>query len=286
MVNAWSLLYDEMNKEDHDKSYYEYDRNDPNRKNPFVDGHGDVHYPADHPSQDFWHEDGFSLTGNPGAAAPDTITFSSDGYAAAQPVPLSTYTEDIVTFNLNSDIEEIRKAGGYEYTPLTNDTKYIYESPDKGKTVYRRKFGQTERELINIDEGVDRSIQDNMPPWGHSDMEALGNYKIDLNLDATSKNGFWKYSEDLTLKEIRDYLSGTYKSHYTSQESKTQTLDLVESIGDAEPFCRSNAIKYLSRFGKKGGKSKLDILKAIHYCILLYHFAGLHNANSNSYETF
>lgn len=26
--------------------------------------------------------------------------------------------------------------------------KYIYESPDKGKTVYRREFGKNERELI------------------------------------------------------------------------------------------------------------------------------------------
>ena len=110
--------------------------------------------------------------------------------------------------------------------------------------------------------------------------------KIDLNLDSTSKNGFWKYGEDKTLKEVRDYLSGTYQSHYTSKESKTQTLDLIESIGDAEPFCRSNAIKYLSRFGKKNGKSKQDILKAIHYCILLYHFSGLHNETTQPYETF
>ncbi len=110
--------------------------------------------------------------------------------------------------------------------------------------------------------------------------------QIDLNLESTSKNGFWKYEEDLTMKEIREYLSSTYKSHYTSQDSKTQTLDLIESIGDAEPFCRSNAIKYLSRFGKKNGKSKQDILKAIHYCILLYHFSGLHKNTSTGYETF
>ena len=110
--------------------------------------------------------------------------------------------------------------------------------------------------------------------------------QIDLNLDALSKNGFWQYEEDLTLKQIRDYLSSTYNAHYTSKQSKTQTLDLIESIGDAEPFCRSNAIKYLSRFGKKNGKSKQDILKAIHYCILLYHFAGLHNETKGTYETF
>ena len=110
--------------------------------------------------------------------------------------------------------------------------------------------------------------------------------EIDLNLDALTKNGFWQYEEDLTLKQIRDYLSSTYNAHYTSKQSKTQTLDLIESIGDAEPFCRSNAIKYLSRFGKKNGKSKQDILKAIHYCILLYHFAGLHNETKGTYETF
>ena len=110
--------------------------------------------------------------------------------------------------------------------------------------------------------------------------------EINLNLDALSRNGFWQYEEDLTLKEIREYLSSTYNAHYTSKQSKTQTLDLIESIGDAEPFCRSNAIKYLSRFGKKNGKSKQDILKAIHYCILLYHFAGLHNETKGTYETF
>ena len=102
----------------------------------------------------------------------------------------------------------------------------------------------------------------------------------------TNQNGFWKYQEDKTLKEIEQYLTSTYHQHYTSQESKTQTLDLIESIGDAEPFTRSNAIKYLSRFGKKGGKSRLDILKAIHYCILLYHFSGLHNERKDTYETF
>ncbi|MCJ7648595.1 MAG: DUF3310 domain-containing protein [Candidatus Lokiarchaeota archaeon] len=102
----------------------------------------------------------------------------------------------------------------------------------------------------------------------------------------TNKNGFWKYEEDKTLKELEEYLIGTYQSHYTSEQSKTQTLDLIESIGDAEPFSRSNAIKYLSRFGRKNGKCKMDLLKAMHYCILLYHFSGLHNNTTDEYKTF
>ena len=79
-------------------------------------------------------------------------------------------------------------------------------------------------------------------------------------------------------------LRPTYTLHYTGKKG-TQTLDLIESIGDAEAFCRSNAIKYLSRFGKKDGKSKSDLLKAIHYCTLLYHFSGLTNESIDSNET-
>ena len=173
---------------------------------------------------------------------------------------------------------------------MTEHSKYFYDydrnDPNRSNPFVKEPEFGYEYTLLKTMTKIESNKNDNMPPWGHSDMEALAKNQIDLNLESTSKNNFWKYEEDLTLKEIRDYLSGTYKSHYTSQESKTQTLDLIESIGDGEPFCRSNAIKYLSRFGKKNGKSKLDILKAIHYCILLYHFAGLHNANKNRYETF
>ena len=137
---------------------------------------------------------------------------------------------------------------------------------------------------VNADDWND--FWENIPPNTLSGQTSLNLSIPDLPKAPDNTNGFWKYHEDVILKEIRDYLGGTYNAHYASQESKTQTLDLIEGIGDAEPFCRSNAIKYLSRFGKKNGKSKQDILKAIHYCILLYHFAGLCNENPQPYETF
>ena len=86
---------------------------------------------------------------------------------------------------------------------------------------------------------------------------------------------FWRYNEGKILREVEAYLSSTYKGHYVGGETKIQTLDLIDSIGDSESFCRSNAIKYLSRFGKKEGKNQKDLLKVIHYAILLYHLAGL-----------
>jgi len=91
-------------------------------------------------------------------------------------------------------------------------------------------------------------------------------------------------NENEILKIAEEYIAKTYTLHYTGKKG-TQTLDLIESIGDAEAFCRSNAIKYLSRFGKKDGKSKSDLLKAIHYCTLLYHFSGLTNESIDSNET-
>ena len=93
--------------------------------------------------------------------------------------------------------------------------------------------------------------------------------------NAVSQDSLWKYNEGKILQEIEAYLKSTYKGHYVCDDQKIQTLDLIESIGDAEAFCRSNAIKYLSRFGKKDGKNRKDILKVIHYAILLYHFADL-----------
>ena len=52
MVNSWSLLFDELKMNEHSKYYYDYDRNDPDRKNPFIkkdDGRDeDGRYPADH----------------------------------------------------------------------------------------------------------------------------------------------------------------------------------------------------------------------------------------------
>ena len=95
-----------------------------------------------------------------------------------------------------------------------------------------------------------------------------------------------KYKEDESIKALQDYISTTYGGHYTSDNNSVQTLDLIESVGDAESFCRSNAIKYLSRYDKKG-QAKRDILKALHYSLLLYHFSGqLNETQTRGYETF
>ena len=78
-----------------------------------------------------------------------------------------------------------------------------------------------------------------------------------------------KYNEDKILEEITQYVNNTYDEHYS--EGEVQTLDFIDACGDAKAFCRSNILKYASRYDKKGTPRK-DILKIIHYAMLLLHF--------------
>ena len=44
---------------------------------------------------------------------------------------------------------------------MTEETpKYIYESPDKGDTVYRRKFGKLDRELVKENNEDQKELND------------------------------------------------------------------------------------------------------------------------------
>lgn len=82
----------------------------------------------------------------------------------------------------------------------------------------------------------------------------------------------YKYKEDKTLYEVLEYISSTYNQHYVGKKN-IQTIDVWHTLGSVDSTLRDTAIKYLMRFGKKGGKNRKDLLKAIHYIILLMHFA-------------
>ena len=84
-----------------------------------------------------------------------------------------------------------------------------------------------------------------------------------------------KYHEDEILKDIKEYVSSTYNGHYTGTKHEyrnVQTLDLMASRDLASTFCQANILKYGSRYGSKDGRNKRDLLKVIHYAMLLLHF--------------
>ena len=81
-----------------------------------------------------------------------------------------------------------------------------------------------------------------------------------------------KYNEEEIIKELKDYIGDTYRAHYSSDPEGIQTLDLINACGDAEAFCRSNILKYASRYDKKG-TARRDLMKVLHYAVLLIHFS-------------
>ena len=104
---------------------------------------------------------------------------------------------------------------------------------------------------------------------------------ITLFDDTMTGSKRYKYSEDTILQELKDYISGTYNAHYSAGDDKIQTLDLIEACGDGESFCRSNILKYASRYDKKG-TARRDIMKILHYAVLLMHF----NDKNSQRETY
>ena len=86
---------------------------------------------------------------------------------------------------------------------------------------------------------------------------------------------FYKYHEEEILKDIEEYVSSTYQGHYTGKSHEfrnVQTIDLMASKELAAAFCQANILKYGSRYGNKDGKNKKDLMKVIHYAMLLLHF--------------
>ena len=84
-----------------------------------------------------------------------------------------------------------------------------------------------------------------------------------------------KYHEKEILKDVEDYVSRTYNGHYTGTKHEyrnVQTIDLMASRDLASDFCQANILKYGSRYGSKEGRNKGDLLKVIHYAMLLLHF--------------
>ena len=124
------------------------------------------------------------------------------------------------------------------------------------------------------------TIDDGMRPWEHSDYEFLIS-----NMDnmITESNAIpWKYNEEKIVKELLEYIRGTYNQHYSAGDDKIQTLDLIEACGDGEAFCRSNILKYASRYDKKG-TARRDIMKILHYAVLLMNFNDK-NAQRETYN--
>ena len=209
MVNAWSLAasildgtFDKdypimTDKEKHSDAWYDYNRNDPDRENPFTD------------PKDRDRAEKVVGKGNTASEYPSEFTTLSDN-------------DDQIAHHVSANWEE-----------------------------------------LNL------NIHANSP---YNDGWTQQAAKEELAKMTDSRN---KYHEKEILKDVEDYVSGTYNGHYTGTKHEyrnVQTIDLMASRDLASDFCQANILKYGSRYGSKDGKNKKDLMKVIHYAMLLLHF--------------
>lgn len=79
----------------------------------------------------------------------------------------------------------------------------------------------------------------------------------------------YKYNEDKIFDELQQYINSTYGAHYVNEG--IQVIDVWKARGTLESTASDTALKYLMRFGKKDGKNRKDLLKAIHYIMLMMY---------------
>ena len=125
---------------------------------------------------------------------------------------------------------------------------------------------------LNVDFNVDLADIDDMYAHQFNDYDTM-----DMDFYEPKRAHYYKYHEEEILKDIEEYVSQTYQGHYTGTKHEfrnVQTIDLMASKDLAAAFCQANILKYGSRYGNKDGKKQKDLMKVIHYAMLLLHFDG------------
>ena len=79
----------------------------------------------------------------------------------------------------------------------------------------------------------------------------------------------YKYNEETLIKELKDYVDATYGQHYA--QNKIQTTEFIIDNGDGIGFTRGNIVKYAQRYGKKAGRNRQDLLKVLHYALIMLY---------------
>ena len=89
-----------------------------------------------------------------------------------------------------------------------------------------------------------------------------------INLDPQPK---YKYNEGQIISDFKNYIDQTYGQHYMTEEQNLECFDVWLALGDAMPTFRNTAMKYLWRYGKKKGSNKQDLMKVLHYTLMMLY---------------
>ena len=139
---------------------------------------------------------------------------------------------------------------------------------------YNLNYGDA---MANIDDMYSHHFTNANSPYNDGWTQEFHQKELEKMDYEPKRAHYYKYHEEEILKDIEEYVSSTYQGHYTGTKHefrKVQTIDLMAARDIAPQFCQANILKYGSRYGSKDGRNKKDLLKVIHYAMLLLHFDG------------
>ena len=139
---------------------------------------------------------------------------------------------------------------------------------------YNLNYGDA---MANIDDMYSHHFTNANSPYNDGWTQEFHQKELEKMDYEPKRAHYYKYHEEDILKDIEEYVSSTYQGHYTGTKHefrKVQTIDLMAARDIESQFCQANILKYGSRYGSKDGRNKKDLLKVIHYAMLLLHFDG------------
>ena len=92
----------------------------------------------------------------------------------------------------------------------------------------------------------------------------------------------YKYNEPQLLEQLRNYIDKTYGEHYS--RDKFQATEFIIDGGHGEGFCIGNILKYAQRYGKKDGRNRKDLLKVLHYAMIMLYVHDLNEERNYEIE--
>ena len=93
----------------------------------------------------------------------------------------------------------------------------------------------------------------------------------------------YKYNEGELIKEFLEYIDSTYGQHYSM--NKFQATEFIVDNGHGVGFTAGNVMKYVQRYGKKNGRDRQDLLKVLHYALMLLHVHDIETSVKDTPET-
>src|SRR6056300_917015 len=154
------------------------------------------------------------------------------------------------------------------YKELTGEeykSPKIYESPDKGRTVYEREFLSNERKVVEpesvftqygkdehevlLSQDALRELLDEKEEYFEDDPYP------DLNFDnllfEDEDDHYVKpfkptFHEHVYVEELQNYINSTYQQHY-AHDGRLQSTEVIIDRGRGLEFCLGNIDKYSNR---------------------------------------